>query len=57
MSMISAVILTWNSASYIEKCLHTLVENARREKLTLEVFVVDGGSSGKTPKSFRTWFF
>lgn len=46
--MVSAIILTWNSARYIERCLQTLAENARQEGIVLEVFVVDGGSNDGT---------
>jgi len=45
---ISAVILTWNSARYIERCLRTLIEDAHRADLASEVFVVDGGSTDGT---------
>lgn len=46
--MISAVILTWNSASYIERSLRSLVEDAYRSAVGLEIFVVDGGSDDGT---------
>ena len=45
---ISAVILTWNSARYIERCLRSLIEDAHRADLAIEVFVVDGGSTDGT---------
>jgi len=46
--VISAVILTWNSARYIERCLRTLTADAYRAGITLEIFVVDGGSTDGT---------
>lgn len=46
--MISGVVLTWNSARYIEKCLRSLVKDAHRAGIELELFVVDGGSSDRT---------
>jgi len=46
--MISAVILTWNSARYIERCLRTLTADAHRAGITLEIFAVDGGSTDGT---------
>lgn len=48
--MISAVILTWNSARYIERCLRSLLGDARGTGVELELFVVDGGSSDGTPR-------
>ncbi|MGB9919718.1 MAG: glycosyltransferase family 2 protein [Moorellales bacterium] len=50
-SMISAVILTWNSAPYIERCLRSLEADARGAGVELELFVVDGGSSDGTPET------
>ena len=41
--MISVVILTWNSAPYIEKSLKSLTEDAYRADLPIKIFVVDGG--------------
>lgn len=46
--MISAIILTWNSARYIERCLRSLIEDAHKTDLPLEIFVVDGGSTDET---------
>jgi len=46
--MISTVILTWNSARYIERCLRTLTADAHRAGIKLEIFVVDGGSTDGT---------
>lgn len=42
--MISAVVLTWNSARHIEWCLRSLVADAYCTGIELELFVVDGGS-------------
>jgi len=46
--VLSAVILTWNSACYIERCLRTLTADAHRAGIKLEIFVVDGGSTDGT---------
>lgn len=46
--MISAVVLTWNSARYVEKCLRSLALDAYRSGIKFELFVVDGGSSDGT---------
>ncbi len=46
--MISAIILTWNSADYIERCLRTLAEDACSANSPIEIFVVDGGSTDGT---------
>jgi len=41
---LSFVILTWNSAQHIRRCLETLVENAASLRYPYEIFVVDNGS-------------
>lgn len=41
---LSIVILTWNSASYINTCLQTLLESLADENQDYEIFVVDNGS-------------
>ncbi len=46
--MLSAVILTWNSERYIARCVESLLADAQRSALPIEVFVVDGGSSDGT---------
>lgn len=48
--MISAVVLTWNSARYIEGCVKSLASDAHRTGMELELFVVDGGSTDGTPE-------
>lgn len=48
--MISAVVLTWNSALYIEECVKSLARDAHRTGIELELFVVDGGSTDGTPE-------
>lgn len=45
---ISAVILTWNSEKYIEKCLTSLFKDAMNSNISLAVHVVDNGSTDKT---------
>ncbi len=46
--MISAIILTWNSAHYIDRCLQSLINDARSANLEIEIFVIDGGSTDET---------
>jgi glycosyltransferase involved in cell wall biosynthesis len=46
--MISAIILTWNSSHFIERCLQSLILDARSTGIDLEIFVVDGGSKDGT---------
>lgn len=43
---VSFVILTWNSARYIEKCLASLKDGA--EDMSYEVIVIDNGSADNT---------
>lgn len=44
------MVLTWNSARYIEQCLRSLAGDAHRSGIQLELFVVDGGSTDGTPE-------
>jgi GT2 family glycosyltransferase len=46
--LISAVVLTWNSAQYIAKCLRSLAADAREAGMEMEIFVIDGGSTDGT---------
>jgi len=46
--MLSAVILTWNSEKYIEKCLLSLISDLNGSRIPCEIFVVDNGSQDKT---------
>jgi len=46
--MISAIVLTWNSELYIQRCLRSLAEDAHRTGIELDLFVVDWGSSDGT---------
>jgi len=45
---LSSVVLTWNSVRHIERCLASLVEDARAARFDLRVLVVDGGSADGT---------
>jgi len=45
--MISAVVLTWNSARYIERCLRSVIADAHHAGVELEIFVVDGASTDR----------
>ena len=43
---LSCVVLTWNSVSYIDDCLHSI--DGLKEMINLEVIVVDNGSTDGT---------
>lgn len=45
---VSFVILTWNSAEYIKKCIDSYARAVSHEGLTVEFLVVDNGSSDGT---------
>ena len=46
--LISVVILTWNSASFVEDCIASLLKDLDRAGVPAEVFVVDNGSRDAT---------
>nr|NJM03671.1 glycosyltransferase family 2 protein [Desulfobacula sp.] len=46
---ISFVILTWNSESYIQKCMDSLISALGRTDLTYHIYITDNGSMDKTP--------
>lgn len=46
---ISFVILTWNSAAYIEACLQSIYDCLLESGLSCEILVVDNGSTDQTP--------
>lgn len=48
--MISVIILTWNSEKYIESCISSLFIDVKESGEEVEIFVIDGGSSDRTPK-------
>jgi len=45
---ISAIILTWNSEKYIEKCIDSLILDLVYTEKKYEIFIVDNGSTDKT---------
>lgn len=45
---LSFVLLTWNSASYIENCLNLLLRDLNDNHFTYEIFVIDNGSVDQT---------
>ncbi len=49
----SAIILTFNSEQYIEKCLRSLVSSFNAIDASYEVFVIDNGSMDKTRAFIR----
>jgi len=50
--LFSVVIVTWNSASFIEACLEAVF---RQAKVRTEVIVVDNGSTDDTPELLQKW--
>ena len=50
---ISFVILTWNSQDDIEQCLNSIYTCCKRDGLEYKIFIVDNGSSDKTPELLR----
>ncbi len=42
---ISIVILTWNSAEYIPKCLDSIISSLENDDVSYEIFIVDNGSA------------
>lgn len=46
--MVSAIIPTWNSEKYIQKCLDSLISDFENSGLDFEIFVVDNGSGDGT---------
>jgi len=45
---ISVIILTWNSAKYIEKCIDSLVRDLIFAEKKYEIFIIDNGSTDNT---------
>jgi GT2 family glycosyltransferase len=45
---LSFVILTWNSAAYIEKCFDSIVQSLVKTDFQYEIYIVDNGSSDQT---------
>lgn len=50
---LSFVLLTWNSASYLERCLASVASAMRGTSLAYEVLVLDNGSTDGTPEILR----
>lgn len=50
---LSFVLLTWNSASYLEKCLASITNAMRGTALAYEVLVLDNGSTDATPQILK----
>lgn len=46
---ISFIILTWNSENYIKKCVDSLIHSVGNRQLVYEIFIVDNGSTDRTP--------
>lgn len=45
---LSIIILTWNSITYIENCINSIVQHTGSASSPYEIFVVDNGSSDGT---------
>lgn len=52
---ISFIILTWNSAAYVEECLDSIVHSLQPEGYQYEVIVVDNGSDDQTVKILQDY--
>lgn len=50
---ISFVILTWNSAHYIETCVNSILTDTSKSELMPELFIVDNGSRDSSPSIIR----
>jgi GT2 family glycosyltransferase len=53
--MLSFIILTWNSAKYLNKCFDSLIAKCLGEQLEYEVIVVDNGSVDETLSILDTY--
>lgn len=56
---ISFVILTWNSETYIQKCLDSLILALAKTDFQYHIYITDNGSNDKTPdilKSLKSKF-
>lgn len=47
---VSVIVLTWNSEKYIEKCVESVYNSTKTCFNSIEIIVVDNGSSDSTPK-------
>jgi GT2 family glycosyltransferase len=47
---LSVIILTWNSEKYLEKCIDSIYASVCLDSDSIEVIVVDNGSSDATPE-------
>ncbi|WOJ98267.1 glycosyltransferase [Congregibacter brevis] len=45
---VSCIVITWNSAAYIEKCLNSVLSDLESTGLSYELIVVDNGSTDDT---------
>lgn len=46
--VVSLVILTWNSASYIKRCIESYANSFQAQSITAEFLIVDNGSTDNT---------
>lgn len=51
---VAVIIVTYNSAPYIEKCLHSLIDE--RKDITQQIIVVDNASTDNTAQLIRDGF-
>jgi PEP-CTERM/exosortase A-associated glycosyltransferase len=52
---ISFVILTWNSAAYIQQCCDSIISSLKPLNLCYEVFIIDNGSTDRTAELLREY--
>lgn len=53
MSILSFVILTWNSETYLHRCFDSIIGCCARENIEFELIIVDNGSSDGSLAIFR----
>lgn len=51
---LSLVILTWNSATYIEKCLTTVKKDLAESNIDFEIIFIDNGSTDGTVEAIKS---
>lgn len=50
---LTCILLTWNSAAYVRRCLSSVFDDLDRSGIAYEVIVVDNGSSDSTLEELR----
>lgn len=52
---ITFIILTWNSAKYLDSCLNSIIEKCHAEHIRQEIVVVDNGSTDQTLSTLKSY--